>query len=175
MTDKQEKILEAALELIAKQGYRATSTNKIAKHAGVSEGLIFRHFRNKEGLLEAIMEDGKEKAKLLFADIVFEEDPKTLLRKTLDLGNTMLANKETFDYWKMLYKVKWEIEMYAEKKMEHVEFALTNAFAKLGYESPEMEAKVLLLCIDGLATKLFLQKNVDISPITEFLKTKYNL
>ena len=48
MTDKQEKILQAALELFAKEGFKGTSTNKIAKKAGVSEGLIFRHFENKD-------------------------------------------------------------------------------------------------------------------------------
>ena len=37
MTEKQEKILQAALQLFAKEGYHATSTNKVAKLAGVSE------------------------------------------------------------------------------------------------------------------------------------------
>ncbi len=59
MTEKQEKILQSALELFAKEGFHATSTNKVAKHAGVSEGLIFRHFGNKEGLLQAILAEGR--------------------------------------------------------------------------------------------------------------------
>ena len=49
MTEKQEKIVQSALQLFAQEGYHATSTSKVAKHAGVSEGLIFRHFRNKDG------------------------------------------------------------------------------------------------------------------------------
>ena len=44
MTEKQENILKAALQLFAKEGFYATSTSKVAKLAGVSEGLIFRHF-----------------------------------------------------------------------------------------------------------------------------------
>ena len=51
MTEKQENILNTALELFAKDGYDATSTSKIAKCAGVSEGLIFRHYGSKDGLL----------------------------------------------------------------------------------------------------------------------------
>ncbi|MFT5243346.1 MAG: AcrR family transcriptional regulator, partial [Psychroserpens sp.] len=43
MTDKKEQILKSALELFANEGVNATSTNKIAKYAAVSEGLIFRH------------------------------------------------------------------------------------------------------------------------------------
>ena len=44
MTNKQQKILSSALKLFAKQGFDATSTRSIAQDAGVSEGLIFRHF-----------------------------------------------------------------------------------------------------------------------------------
>ena len=59
MTEKKEKILQAALELFAKEGFYATSTSKVAKTAGVSEGLIFRHFGNKEGLLHAVLDEGE--------------------------------------------------------------------------------------------------------------------
>ena len=45
MTEKQESILQAALKLFATEGYASTSTNKVAKVAGVSEGLIFHHFK----------------------------------------------------------------------------------------------------------------------------------
>ncbi|MEJ6750428.1 MAG: helix-turn-helix domain-containing protein, partial [Bacteroidia bacterium] len=45
MTDKQVAILQTALELFSNKGFYAVSTNLIAKEAGVSEGLIFRHFQ----------------------------------------------------------------------------------------------------------------------------------
>ncbi len=44
-------ISRVAMELFADHGYSATSTRKIAKVAGVSEGLIFHHFGTKLGLL----------------------------------------------------------------------------------------------------------------------------
>ena len=46
MTDKKENILKSALELFANEGVNATSTNRIAIKANVSEGLIFKHFKN---------------------------------------------------------------------------------------------------------------------------------
>ncbi|WP_430790296.1 TetR/AcrR family transcriptional regulator [Virgibacillus flavescens] len=55
MTPKQEKIIEAAIELIAEKGYHNTSTSEIAKKAGVAEGTIFRHYRTKKDLLVAIV------------------------------------------------------------------------------------------------------------------------
>ena len=45
---KKKIILETALELFSRNGYSTTSTAKIAKTAGVSEGLIFKHYENKK-------------------------------------------------------------------------------------------------------------------------------
>lgn len=55
LSPKQQAVLAASLELFAKKGYDATSTADIAHHAGVSEGTIFKRFRTKEGLLQAIL------------------------------------------------------------------------------------------------------------------------
>ncbi|MEM6831751.1 MAG: helix-turn-helix domain-containing protein [Bacteroidota bacterium] len=175
MTEKQEKILNAALELFAEEGYRSTSTSKVAKRARVSEGLIFRHFENKEGLLEAILQAGEEKAKSLFADIVLETDPKEVIRKTLEMGLAMRSNHSAIAFWKLQYKIKWELEKYGEHKMEPLAVALENAFSKLGYDQPELEAQLLLTLLDGLATRLFLQAHFDLESITTFIKKKYDL
>ncbi len=175
MTEKQEKILQAALELFAKDGFQSTSTSKVANHAGVSEGLIFRHFKNKEGLLDAILKVGEEKAKLLFADIVFETDPKQVIHKTLTMLLNISSSKDDLEFWKLQYKIKWETERYGEHKLDALQFALTNAFTQLGYESPEHEATLMLVTIDGLATRVCLQQGFDKEAIIAFLMKKYNL
>lgn len=175
MTEKQEKILQSALELFAKEGYKATSTSKVAKHAGVSEGLIFRHYKNKDGLLEAIMKEGEERVKVLFGKIVFETDPKTVIRNTLDAFSQKALNQDEIEFWKLQYKIKWELEIYAEHKMEPLFLALSNAFTKLGYDEPELEAQLLLIMIDGLATRSFLQETFDLDSMIGFLKRKYGV
>jgi len=170
---KKENILQAALELFAKEGFHPTSTSKVAKKAGVSEGLIFRHFKNKTGLLEAILKEGEEKAKLLFSDIIFESNPQKIIEKTIDLGRKFMASKEISDFWKLQYKIKWEVEQYNETKMEPLELALINAFKKLGYESPKKEARFLLIHLDGLATRYFLQKDFNTEEAVQYLHKKY--
>ena len=47
MTEKELNIIDSAINLFAQTGYDGTSTSIIAKEAGVSEGLIFKHFKNK--------------------------------------------------------------------------------------------------------------------------------
>ncbi|GGA45180.1 TetR/AcrR family transcriptional regulator [Psychrobacillus lasiicapitis] len=55
LTDKQKKIIIAAIESFSEKGYAATSTNEIAKKAGVAEGTIFRHYKTKKELLVSIV------------------------------------------------------------------------------------------------------------------------
>ncbi|WP_181519918.1 TetR/AcrR family transcriptional regulator [Anoxybacillus ayderensis] len=55
LSEKQMKILQAAIDMFAEKGYAATSTSEIAKRAGVAEGTIFRHYKTKKDLLLAIV------------------------------------------------------------------------------------------------------------------------
>lgn len=173
MTEKQEKILQSALELFAKEGYNATSTSKVAKHAGVSEGLIFRHYTNKEGLLQAILDEGERRIKVLFVDIVMENDPSEVIRKTIEL--TTRIEKSDYDFWKLQFKLKWELEVSGDEKMEPLKMALANAFSKLDYKDPEMEAGLILLFLDGLASSVLKGSSVNAEAMINFLLEKYNL
>lgn len=55
VTDKQVRVLEAAIEMFAEKGYSNTSTSEIAKKAGVAEGTIFHNYKTKKELLLAIV------------------------------------------------------------------------------------------------------------------------
>ena len=54
---KRALLLQAAKTLFSERGFDATSTQLIAKVAGVSEGILFHHFGSKRGLFEALVEE----------------------------------------------------------------------------------------------------------------------
>lgn len=54
MTDKQTAILDATLNLIAERGFHDTPMSLIAKQAGVSAGIIYHYFENKEALIQEL-------------------------------------------------------------------------------------------------------------------------
>jgi AcrR family transcriptional regulator len=173
MTEKQQSIVTAALELFSKEGYNATSTSKVAKKAGVSEGLIFRHFRNKEGLLHAILDEGERRFKALLVDIVMETNPAEVIRKTILMSSQI--DESDYEFWKLQFKLKWELEVSSDEKMEPLNMALTNAFQKLGYTSPEQEAGLVLLFVDGLGSAVLKGSSIDANEMTQFILKKYNL
>lgn len=173
MTEKQESILQAALQLFAREGYHATSTSKVSKAAGVSEGLIFRHFGSKEGLLQAILEEGENRLKTLFVDIVMETNPKEVVRKAIRM--TTSINESEHDFWKLQFKLKWELEINSDKKMEPLHMALTNAFRKLGYDQPELEATLITLFTEAIGSAVLKGSDIDPDEMTHFMLKKYNL
>jgi len=50
------EILAAAAELFGQRGYKGTTTRAIAERAGVNEVTLFRRFKNKQGILQALGE-----------------------------------------------------------------------------------------------------------------------
>jgi AcrR family transcriptional regulator len=54
---RRERILEAARECLGEQGYAGATVTAIAQRAGVSNGLLYQFFRNKERLLEQVLAD----------------------------------------------------------------------------------------------------------------------
>jgi len=55
LTEKQKKVLQASLELFASQGFEATTSQQIAKRAGVSVGSVYHTFPTKQAILVAVL------------------------------------------------------------------------------------------------------------------------
>ncbi|ALE07527.1 hypothetical protein AL755_21970 [Arthrobacter sp. ERGS1:01] len=53
--DRRAEISGAARSLFATNGYHATTTRELARAAGVSDALLYRHFANKRDLLDFVV------------------------------------------------------------------------------------------------------------------------
>ena len=71
--ESRKAILKAAQEAFAKRGYHAAGVEQIAKSAGVAKGTVFLHFKNKEGLLFALVEGRFAGIERLYAELVRPE------------------------------------------------------------------------------------------------------
>ncbi|MBU5484505.1 TetR/AcrR family transcriptional regulator [Clostridium sp. MSJ-11] len=59
--DKQEEIINACIKEFSTYGYDGASTNRIINSAGISKGVLFKYFSNKENLFIYISEKVVEK------------------------------------------------------------------------------------------------------------------
>lgn len=62
---RRQQIVEAAVELFSRKGFRGTRTREIAEAAGISEAMIYRHFATKRELYSAIIETKSATEELL--------------------------------------------------------------------------------------------------------------
>jgi len=53
---RRQRILEAAQDCLGELGYSGATVTEIARRAGVSNGLLYQFFRNKEALFEQVLE-----------------------------------------------------------------------------------------------------------------------
>lgn len=62
--DRREQIIDAAMRVFSQKGFTRATNKDIAREAGITPGLIYHYFENKEALLKAIIE-GRSPLKLL--------------------------------------------------------------------------------------------------------------
>src|ERR1043166_339300 len=59
-TDRRMQILDAAVVCFAKRGFHQASMHDISAEAGISVGLIYRYFQNKEAVIAAMADRHKQ-------------------------------------------------------------------------------------------------------------------
>ena len=100
--DRRTQILEAAIICFAKRGFHQTSMHDVSAEAGISVGLIYRYFANKEAVIAAMAQRHKEEIhdllerarqatslfeslEILFTAHCSESSPKVLSAFVVDL------------------------------------------------------------------------------------------
>lgn len=77
---KYKQIVDAAVIVIAENGYHQAQVSKIAKEAGVADGTIYLYFKNKEDILISVF---REKM------AIFIENIKEILKKDLPIAEKL--------------------------------------------------------------------------------------
>ena len=86
--EKRNAVVRAGWELFCEKGYYQTNTAEIAKHAGVSTGIVYHYFQDKKAIL-------KEVVALYIAGL--EERMLELLDLPSDKGSLMGALERMID------------------------------------------------------------------------------
>src|SRR3954471_14026767 len=60
--ERREQLLDVTKELVADHGFHAVSIEAVARAAGVSRPIVYGHFHDLPGLLEALIERESERA-----------------------------------------------------------------------------------------------------------------
>ena len=170
---KREQIISAALQLFAKNGIDGTSTRSIAENAAVSEGLIFRHFKSKAGLIEAILALGTVKIHPIIDPIQREQTPKQRLKRCI----LALANvpREDYPYWRVVFLLNLRSDPDHEKLTQELKLRIQRELKALGYARAEIEAQLLTCSLEGLFFKALFDPEFSLLPYLNLIVKKYQL
>ena len=147
MTEKQQQILSSAQKLFALEGVAAVSTARIAKEAGVSEALIFRHFGNKQQLVEAVVKAGLAAKSSIVNGALHSPDPLSLVHAVLTIPADVTDNFDRFLPWVAHLRAVRESSIVISSD-SFVRERLVWAVLEIGHGRPEAVAYTIERVLD---------------------------
>ena len=89
--DLANALVRAATEMVGARGAGALTLRAVAHRAGVSPAAVYRHFRNRSALLEAVAAEGFAALREAFARVLAEEAGAEPRRRLGALGEAYVA------------------------------------------------------------------------------------
>jgi AcrR family transcriptional regulator len=98
------KIIEAAVDLFAENGYAATSVREIVARAGVTKPVLYYYFGSKEGLFQTLFEIATAEHQILINEALAHAGT-TIERLTNFFGLVIRKVKERRNFVKMMHGI----------------------------------------------------------------------
>ncbi|MFD5625751.1 TetR/AcrR family transcriptional regulator [Streptomyces sp. NPDC127072] len=134
----RERLVVAAVDLFAEQGYDATTVAQIAERAGVTKSTFFRHFPDKRGLLVA----GQETLSRLLAEGIAEApadaSPLEAVAAGLERASGAMGpmNREIAPRLRAAVAASTELQERDALKSVSLAAAMTSALVARGVSDP---------------------------------------
>jgi len=170
--DKRTKLMMTARNLFAKNGFYGTATAKIAKDAGVSNGILFHYFPTKEVLINAMYFDIKDRIfnysiGQIYKGATLKESIYTFWLAAVEWN---LENPEDFDFM-LQYENSPYYSVEIEKSHRYVQMCLelANSGIEQGifkHVTPLLIFQILNSLVD--TTVKFLRLNTELQSDIEY-------
>jgi AcrR family transcriptional regulator len=176
--DAREELLEAAVEVFARRGFREASVGEIAQRAGYSKGAIYWHFAGKDDLFFALLEERIDQPMREMIELLQSAPPeqdmapeasKRFVEVLRGQRATLLLDHE---YWSQAVRDPALRARYA-KRQAQLRSALGRALATrlehLGAPPLQPWAEEMATAIMGLAAGLAQEKLIDPDAVPDHL------
>ncbi len=113
----KERILKEAMALFSVYGFDSVSVRRIAEEVGVKNSALYKHFKNKQAIFDAIVAESQERFLQKYADSKVDE------LKTPEEFENMCINfflYQTKDAWITMFRRLLMMEMYKNQEMARI-------------------------------------------------------
>ena len=171
-------ILESALRLFAQKGYAHTTTRSIAAEAGLSVGLMYHYFENKESLLRAVFDFVMARIDEGITAVLQNSPPDEVLANLLHTIFDLLASEPEF--WALFYMLRTQPAIMAvlgddfRQRTALLRSCFIEELAKVGWAEPELEAYYLYSVVEGAIQQYLLDPaNYPLGGIVEKMISRF--
>ena len=157
MTDKtKQKIMDVALKIFAKEGYKATTTRAIAYESGYTELTLFRKFKTKKNLYETVLNENLEKMMKDYVKSVLIDKEYENPREFLD---TFVKNslKTSMDNFEIFYLIINNENKMIESVMENTMKVIAEYIEK-NIPNKDINYKIFGLSINSFVYMINLER-----------------
>lgn len=154
--DRKHEILQAAIEIIANDGYANLSMRALARAVDMKLGALQYHFRTWEDLLRGLADFVREEYDRAF-EAMFESRKSHGLRETVRFllydtpaDGTLIAYKLFPQLWAMA-EVEPILSVLLDDNYDRMLAILEDGFANAGSKGPRAEAIAFMSMIEGSA------------------------
>ena len=130
-TEKQERIINAAIKEFVQSGFDKASTNEIVKEARISKGSLFNYFNSKKDLYLYLIEYSIQVIEKIYGHIDLNETDIFIRIEKLGLKKLHIQRKfpQVFDF--LLSSVNEESDEVKEDIKQNVNSIFEEGFTKI--------------------------------------------
>jgi AcrR family transcriptional regulator len=163
------KIVQTAFDLFCRQGFYRTTTNEIAKRAGISIGSLYSYFKDKDAILLEILGKYHEQFMSLRQESIaslelFKSDKRAWVRNLIErLIALHEASKQFNRELNVLYYSKADVEKLLDEQTEETRLSVLEYLSRWKHEikRKDLEAAsvVAFELISALVHDIVFRKN----------------
>ncbi len=175
MSDKKTQLIEASIDLFAREGFWNTPTSRIAKHAGVATGTLFNYFESKDVLIDEVYLQLKhEWFEHINAGFPESGDVKESMEhvwfRWIDWGMRSPVRYQLLQQLKLSDLVSVETQRRQEEDLASMQDLLESGFAQGLFEDISVEyfAAIFQACVEA-AVSIAASQNLKDMALTKHI------
>ena len=165
--ERRDSILKAAQRLFSEKGYHGVSIDEIARKVDVSPAILYRHFKSKQVLYDAVLQAMSAQRESYVQTIINSgtsfEDVLTGMTQVYIKSISENPDLLRIEYQSLLDKNPAASDFFKNRWKsftDYIEFSLNE---RLPYDTPNREVTILTaaLMFQGMLREVLLQKHLQ--------------
>ena len=173
LSQRKNEILQAAIEMIADEGYASLTMRALARACGIKLGTLQFHFRTSEDMLRALVDYIAKSYQRSFESLQGRDEPpglREIVTFVLDdeAGDALCGDRLWPQLWAMQQVEPLVSDLVEDLYTYYVEI-LERALEREGSDTPHAEALALISLLEG--STIFMGKGRRWAADAELVRT----